>query len=174
MVVVVWANNVETIDETMRILPQAAPANVAQPYETALARSMYGNAGLDPRLMETCYIPASAPLLDDRASRGVDDDQVHADSAVLWTDVVERHRPARLWRDSLLEEAHLVLVGDEVGRLARDRDGLVGRDVAVRRAATPRHAEGDEQDDEERDEPEDPAVPEVARDLRGQANCRRR
>ena len=54
---VVWAKNVEMIDETMRILPQAAPANVAQPYETALERSMYGTAGLDPRLMETCYIP---------------------------------------------------------------------------------------------------------------------
>ena len=51
-----WAKNCETIDETMHILPQAAPANVAQPYETALARSMCRAAGIDPRPMEICYI----------------------------------------------------------------------------------------------------------------------
>ncbi len=107
--------------------------------------------------METCYIRL-APLLDDGPRRGVDDDQVYADGPVPWPNVVERHCPAGLRWDSLLEETHLVLVGYEVGRLPCDRHGLVGGDVPVRGATAPRNDESCEENDDERREPEDPAV----------------
>lgn len=86
---------------------------------------MYGVPEVRGLRMETCYIPKGRLGRDDLTGACVDDDGSRPRPLPLVVHLEERDDPDGLRGDALLEEAHLVAVGDEVDRLPGDRHRLV-------------------------------------------------